>query len=400
MNRFPVYTHLTTLHFGVLFLVAVILNGAEGQAETRLLRVAGQSRTEDRRRHSSGAAESGTERKKATSDLAELKEKLRRAPASFEANHNLGEFYVRRGDLARAIPLLEKAQQIDPSHYINGYDLALAYLQTGNLSQARRQAQEMLKRKETAELHNLLGEVEERAGDLVRAAEEYHRAARMDESEQNLLDLGNILVKLTAYEEAIKIYDYAVGRYPRSSALRVGLGVAQYSRGQYEEAVKTLCAAADLDPRDPRPYLFLGEMYGVSVEMSDEVRKRMARFVETHPRNALAHYYYAMNLWKGRRDPAHPADLKQVETLLNTAVRLDPKLARAHLELGQLYAEQQRHAEAIEELKKAVSLQPDLAQAHYRLGLLYQRAGQKTLAAQEMEIYKRLNERAAKPAGP
>src|SRR5919108_4355834 len=66
-----------------------------------------------------------------------LKDALHRNPESFDANHNLGEFYVRQGKLAAAIPYLEKAQQLDPKHYANSYDLALAYLQSGDLSRAR-----------------------------------------------------------------------------------------------------------------------------------------------------------------------------------------------------------------------------------------------------------------------
>src|SRR5262245_59796468 len=77
------------------------------------------------------------------------KDALRRNPESFDANHNLGEFYIKQGKLAAAIPYLEKAQQIDPKHYANSYDLALAYLQSGDLSRARAQIQSIIKWKET-----------------------------------------------------------------------------------------------------------------------------------------------------------------------------------------------------------------------------------------------------------
>jgi Tfp pilus assembly protein PilF len=61
-----------------------------------------------------------------------------------------------------------------------------------------------------------------------------------------------------------------------------------------------------------------------------------------------------------------------------------------------LYSEQEKYTEAIKALRIAVKLQPDLAKAHYRLAKLYQRTGQNALAAREMEIHKRLKERAAK----
>src|SRR5262249_57328614 len=68
---------------------------------------------------------------------AQLQKALRASPHSFAANHNLGEFYIQQGRLAAAIPYLEKAQQADPKHYANSYDLALAYVLTGDATKAR-----------------------------------------------------------------------------------------------------------------------------------------------------------------------------------------------------------------------------------------------------------------------
>src|SRR5205823_695268 len=120
----------------------------------------------------------------------------------------------------------------------------------------------------------------------------------------------------------------AIARHPQSARLNIGLGIAQYSRGQYEDAVKSFCRAVDLAPSDPRPYQFLGEMYGVAPELGREVTERLARFVKTQPRNALAHLQYALSLWKGAPAESEPADMKQVEALLRRAVTLDPRLAK------------------------------------------------------------------------
>ena len=60
-------------------------------------------------------------------------EQFRRAlelePQDYDANHNLGEFYIQTEKLAAAIPLLERAQSISPT-YDNGYDLTQAELLT------------------------------------------------------------------------------------------------------------------------------------------------------------------------------------------------------------------------------------------------------------------------------
>jgi Flp pilus assembly protein TadD len=320
-----------------------------------------------------------------------LAEAVRRHPDSFEAQYQLASFLVQQRKLQAALPHLERARAIDPTHYACGHDLALAYLELGKLVEARAQIASMLAVHEDAELHNLLGNVEERAGNFAGADPEYERAAHMAPTEEHLFDWGNNLLQLRAFEDATKVFTPAIVRHPQSARLHVGLGIAQYSRGQYEDAVKSFCQAADLAPADPRPYQFLGEMYGVAPAMGEEITKRLARFAKAQPRNAQAQFHYAMSLWKGQPDGSPPPNLRQVEELLRRAVTLDVKFAKAFLELGILLSDQQRYPEAIQELQHATRLAPDLAQAHYRLSQAYQRTGQEELAAKELELFRRLS---------
>ncbi len=319
-----------------------------------------------------------------------LSDAVRAAPDSFEAHRALASFYLARRKLDAAIPHLERAQALNPGDYANGYDLALALSETGKLDPARAQAKRLLAAKDTGELHNLLGNIEERAGNLAGAAEEYERAAHLDPTETHLFDWGNDLVQLRAFDAATQVFTAAIARHPQSARLHVGLGIAAYAQGQYADAVKSFCLAADLDPSDSRAYQFLGEMYGVAPELSGEVTERLARFVKAQPRNALAHYHYAMSLWKGQAGGTESPDVARVEALLKRAVALDPKLTKAFFELGVLLSEQERFDDAILELRRAISLEPNLAQAHYRLARAYQRTGQAALAAEELKKFSQL----------
>jgi Flp pilus assembly protein TadD len=330
-------------------------------------------------------------------DAATVERKLRDAvlkqPDSLAAHQTLAAFYLQQGQLAKAIPHLQRAQAIDPTHYATGYDLAVALVQTGQADAARDQVKRLLATKETGELHNLLGDVEEQAGNLRAAAEAYQTAARMDPSEEHLFDFGDILIRADLTDAAVQVFTTGVASHPKSARLHVGLGIAQYSQAQYAEAVKSFCAAVDLAPGDPRPYQFLGEMYGVAPELGDEITGRLARFVKAQPRNALAHLHYALSLWKGSRTATDPADLRQVETLLRRAVTLDPRLANGFLELGVLLSEQQRYADAIPQLRRAAQLDPTNPQPHYRLARAYQSTGRRALAAKELELFEQLKAR-------
>jgi len=311
-------------------------------------------------------------------------------PRNFDANHNLGEFYIQSGKIADARPFLERAQRIDPSSYDNGYDLAQADFLTGRLSEARLLLQTMARKKNTGELHDLLGQIEEKDAKPVAAAKEFQIAAHMDPSEDNLFDWGSELLLHRTYEPAIDVFKEATRRYPNSPRLQIGLGMALYSRGLYDEAVKALLTAADLDPSDPRCYLFLSKAYDNSPRQAEEVIQRFRRYAQLEPGNALAQYYYAMSLWKGKRAEDAGLDLQTVEALLQKSIALDEKLPEAHVQLGNLYADQHEYAKSIPEYVRALELNPNLPDAHYRLGTDYVHAGQKDQAQKEFEVYQKL----------
>lgn len=322
--------------------------------------------------------------------LEQFKKAAEIEPQNFDTQHNLGEFYVHAGQLAKAAPYLERAQHIDPGSYDNGYDLSLAYLLTGKILEAKQQVQDLLTKKNTAELHNLLGEIQEKSGEFVAAAKEYETAAHMEPSEDNLFDWGSELLLHETLAPAIDVFQQASARYPHSPRLLIGLGMSLYARGDYDEAVKALLQGADLSPSDPRAYLFLSKAYDRSPSQVNDVIQRFHNFADLQPHNGKAQYYYAMSLWKGKRAQDPGLDLSQIESLLKKAVALDASLAEAHLQLGNAYSDQNKHADAIPEYLLALKLNPDLADAYYRLGQAYVRTGEKDRAQAQFEIYQKV----------
>ena len=321
---------------------------------------------------------------------AQFRKALELEPRNYTANHNLGEFYIQYGKIADARPFLEQAQRINPSSYDNGYDLAMADFLTGRLGEARQLVQNMLRSNNTGELHNLLAQIAEKEGKFVEAANEFGTAAHMDPSEDNLFDWGSELLLHRTYEPAIDVFREATRRYPGSPRLQIGLGMTLYSRGLYEEAVKALLVAADLNPSDARCYLFLSKAYDSSPTQADEVIQRFRRYSELEPNNALAQYYYAMSLWKGKQAQGAGLDRQVVESLLKKSIELDGKLPEPHMQLGNLYADQHEYDKSIPEYVRALELNPNLPEAHYRLGTDYVHVGQKDRAQSEFDVYQKL----------
>ena len=305
-----------------------------------------------------------------------LRQALKESPDSFESNRNLGAYLVAAKRAREGLPYLEKASRLNPSDDENAYDLALAYGNIGDYTRARHQLQTLLTRSDKAELHHLLADIEEKQGCPVEAVREYQRAAELNASEPNLFDWGAELLMHSAVEPAIEVFSKGSGLFPRSSRMLMGLGVAQYGRGSYEQAVHSLCQASDLNPADPAPYLFLGKLQEVDTTISKESTEMLARFVRLQPENALANYYYAVSLRRQKKGPDDAQNSSQVESLLQRAVQLDPKLGVAFLQIGILSAERKDFSKAIPAYQKAIEASPHLEQAHYRLAQAYRQVGE------------------------
>jgi tetratricopeptide (TPR) repeat protein len=290
-----------------------------------------------------------------------LREALAHEPASAEANHRLGALLLASGRADEAVTYLRRAAEIQPGD---------------------------------AEVHHALGDAEERRGDPLEAVRQYQRAAELDASEPYLFDWGAELLLHHAPEPAIEVFSKGNARYPKSARMLIGLGAAAFARGANEEAVQRMCEASDLNPVDATPYLFLGKMLRAGNRPSQEEIDKLQRFVKLQPQNAEANYYYAVALWKFRKDANDPA-VAQAESLLGRAVQLNRKFALAYLQLGILHAEERDYVKAIADYQQAIQIDPRLEEAHFRLGQAYRQAGDVEKSKEELRVHQQLAKESA-----
>jgi len=249
-----------------------------------------------------------------------------------------------------------------------------------------------------ADLHHSLAELDERQGNALEAAREYQRAAELEASERNLYDWAAELLAHRAPEPAAEVFTKGHRLFAESVRMVLGLAVARYAHGDYDQAARLFFEATDMNPSDPNPYLFLGKVQSAEITSLAGYVDRMKRFVRLKPGNAWANYYCAISLWKQRAGPEDQATAAQVRSLLEKAVQLDPSLGGAYLQLGILYSDQKNFSKAISAYQKAIDISPRMEEAHYRLAQVYKRMGEELEAQKELALYGQLSKQSAAEA--
>ena len=152
-------------------------------------------------------------------DLAEMQ--FRKAveiePRNFDANHNLGESYVRSGQLAKAAPL-SRTGPADRSFILRqrlrfGAGLR-SYRAAGGCAATGPGTPETEKHCGTAQP---AGRDRGKRRKLRSAANEYEAAAHADPSESNLFDWGSELLLHRTLGPAVEVFQHASERYPQVS---------------------------------------------------------------------------------------------------------------------------------------------------------------------------------------
>jgi tetratricopeptide (TPR) repeat protein len=307
-------------------------------------------------------------------------------PDSVDANRRLGEFYLAHGSMGQAILYLQRVRQIDPTASRTILYLSEALLRSGNFDAARDQLNAIPADARDVPFHRLSAKAEEQAGHFVTAFEEYLTAAEQDPSEANIFGEGYELILAGRPMDASGVFGVGVARYPLSTTLLIGAGTAEFLQGHNSTAVKLFLQATDSNPSDPRPYSFLTEAFKTSTVKDAQVLARLRRYSEQFPTRAEASYLYAVVLSQDNTSGA-AADA-QIESLLKQAIAFNPNLAKAHFQLGTLYAHREDYASAIREFEATEHLAPGMKEVHYRLASMYKRARHAEAAEREMELFR------------
>lgn len=198
---------------------------------------------------------------------------------------------------------------------------------------------------------------------------------------------GMLLIDTKTPAAAIIRLREAVGEFPRSARLQLGLGVAQFYDSKLTDAQTSLERALSLDAKLVPALAYLAAIKNIGGQ-SGEAAAFYERALLIDDRNAAVHFLFADTLLKDAN-----ADAVKVEKHLRRAIELDASIAAAHLALGRLYARQKNYEQAATEFEKNVALDPNQTEAFYQLGQIYGRLKRADEARVALAKFKELSER-------
>jgi tetratricopeptide (TPR) repeat protein len=215
------------------------------------------------------------------------------------------------------------------------------------------------------------------SSDPARAVVELQEAIRKSpEVESNYTDLANVLLRTQNFSEAAIVLETTRSKFPKSAQAALSAGVAYYGLRRFSDAVSAFVEAGKLDPEIEQPIAFLSRMAETWGNRKSDVIDLFSSYAKRHPRSALAHFALG-------RATADTAALK-------TAIKLNPKLADAHFELGVVLEANKDFPSATKAFERAAELAPKNPVPHYRLARLYARAGDSARAEAERVLHERL----------
>lgn len=213
---------------------------------------------------------------------------------------------------------------------------------------------------ETAQAHDILGELRQARGDEAGAIEAWQTALAIDPNHFfTLIDLGKLYLKKQDLPRSVPYLERAIRIDPSSARAHHLRGLAYQAGGDHAQAAHEYRKAlpdAQYTRSIPTYYLNFGTAL-MQIDLYDEAAQMLEEFS-----------------------------------------RLAPNDFEGHFQLGAAYEIQSERSlddsttrRAVEELKLALSIQPNHAMAHYYLSKAYRRLEQYDLADAEFELYERLS---------
>ena len=347
----------------------------------------------------------------AASALPHLRRVVQAQPKNATIQCELGQTLRQNGDLAGSVAAFDRALQLDPEMREAYYGLGFTLKQQAAaarksapqslaVSQSYRQAQEALAKGDSsaakdlllqilkaddndADSHILLGYILGQEGDFPSALQHLQRAVALrPESADVHYNYGAALWYSGAKDKAISELKESVRLDPSAGASYSLLGLAQRNQADLAGARLSLERAIALSPTVAANFIDLGLVFlrenqldhalaqfqaglnAASLEPEPDWDDAIAGLREVLRKTPRADVHNVLGLLLGRKG----ASSEEVLAEFREALRLQPKNAEAHNNIGLVLAQTGEDEKAVAEFRDAIAIRSGYADAHANLG--------------------------------
>ena len=187
------------------------------------------------------------------------------------------------------------------------------------------------------------------------------------------------------YDQAVRDYDEAIQLDPDDAESYYNRGLAHYHNAAYDQAVRDYDEAIRLDPDDAESYYNRGlahyhnAAFDQAVRDYDEAIRLDPEYAFAYNNRGIAHYHN------------HNAAYDQAVRDYDEAIRLDPEYAFAYNNRGIAHYHNAAYDQAVRDFDEAIQLDPEFAFAYYNRGKARTKMGHNVQAIQDYGDAVRLN---------
>jgi tetratricopeptide (TPR) repeat protein len=313
-------------------------------------------------------------------------------PGAAGAYANLGVIQMRRKQWTQALEMLHKAEKLAPDMAGIRLNIGLVYYRQKNFSAAIKPFESVVQQMPGSyQARYLLGFCyffNDRWADTVTTLEPLWEHVSASDQLNYLYVLGRAAenAKNSALEEKAYARMAEIGQ--GKPEFRMIMGKAHLNRGEYDDAVRELKAAAQADPKLPLVHYYLGMAF-VRKQDYERARSEFQKDLTFEPDAAFTYE----QLGKVESTLQNEADAAKD---FGRAVKLDPGLAESRLGLAKIEERRKEYPAALAQLDEIIRLEKDNASARYLRGQVLLRMGRDKEGREELAVAtKMLNDQRA-----
>ena len=268
------------------------------------------------------------------------------------------------------------------------YNLAVEQFSAGQSDQAFSTLAPLQAQNDSAEIEDLLGDIEEEKGDAPAAIQSHEAAVKLDpRQEKYRLSLGAELLKYGRYESAAAVFQKATELAPNSARIYVGLGMADYFMEKYDESVAAFLRADQLDGGSGRALNYLGAtQLDSSAGPTPTAVSAICRRPDAGDAKPATDTWCSALRFRQAYLAGDRSAVPDIIRSLRAAATLAPGNPVANCELGRALEWTGQLADARRCLEICVRLKPDSTEDRYHLSRVYQGLGLKQAAAEQAAL--------------